>query len=206
MSQDPGRREAAKAATRAALQDAARRLFAQRGFTGTTVQAIAEAAGVTERTFFRYFGSKDELLADLVLGGLPVLQAAIVARPPSEAPLVAVRNAMLTTVGSGLSPEGQPAVARLFEDGPPGLRLKHAGAHLLLRLESAISDALQERMRESGGASSDLEMRADVLASAAVAATRRALMRNGMLMARGEASRPELARLITAAFDVLLSP
>src|SRR6202041_319663 len=57
-----GRREANKQATRQALQQAADRLFAEHGVTQTTVRDIADAAGVTERTFFRYFGSKEDLI------------------------------------------------------------------------------------------------------------------------------------------------
>jgi AcrR family transcriptional regulator len=44
------------------LQQAALELFASRGFEQTTVADIAEAAGLTERTFFRYFGDKREVL------------------------------------------------------------------------------------------------------------------------------------------------
>lgn len=44
------------------LQLAALRLFAERGYDGVTVAAIAEAAGLTERTFFRHFTDKREVL------------------------------------------------------------------------------------------------------------------------------------------------
>ncbi|PXY27824.1 TetR family transcriptional regulator [Prauserella muralis] len=44
------------------LQRAAMELFAEDGFEATTVAAIAERAGVTERTFFRYFTDKREVL------------------------------------------------------------------------------------------------------------------------------------------------
>jgi AcrR family transcriptional regulator len=44
------------------LQEAAMQLFAERGFEATTVAEIAERAGVTERTFFRYFPDKREVL------------------------------------------------------------------------------------------------------------------------------------------------
>ena len=48
--------------TRERLQQAALALFTERGFDGTTVADIAEAAGTTERTFFRYFSDKREVL------------------------------------------------------------------------------------------------------------------------------------------------
>jgi TetR/AcrR family transcriptional regulator, regulator of mycofactocin system len=50
--------------TRQRLLDAANRRFRMHGYTATTAAAIAEEAGVTERTFFRYFPSKADVLAD----------------------------------------------------------------------------------------------------------------------------------------------
>jgi AcrR family transcriptional regulator len=47
---------------RSRLQDAALALFAERGFEQTTAKQIAERAGLTERTFFRHFGDKREVL------------------------------------------------------------------------------------------------------------------------------------------------
>src|ERR1700761_6608090 len=44
------------------LREAAMELFGERGYEQTTVAEIAERAGVTERTFFRYFSDKREVL------------------------------------------------------------------------------------------------------------------------------------------------
>ena len=48
---------------REAIWDAATELFAVKGFEETTVDDIAEAAGVSRRSFFRYFASKSDLMA-----------------------------------------------------------------------------------------------------------------------------------------------
>jgi AcrR family transcriptional regulator len=57
-----GRRERRRTGTRRALEDAALRRFAQDGYDATSVDSIAAAAGVSSRTFFRYFATKDEVL------------------------------------------------------------------------------------------------------------------------------------------------
>lgn len=55
-------RELRKAGTRRALEDAALRRFAAEGYDATSVEAIAADAGVSARTFFRYYAGKDEVL------------------------------------------------------------------------------------------------------------------------------------------------
>ena len=59
---ETGRRERHKADTRRALEDAALRRFAADGYDETSVDAISADAGVSTRTFFRYFATKDEVL------------------------------------------------------------------------------------------------------------------------------------------------
>jgi len=65
--------------TRDAIEQAARKLFAERGFHGTTLADITSAAGKSSAVFYRYFDDKEDLLAVLaesflhnVLSGLPV--------------------------------------------------------------------------------------------------------------------------------------
>ena len=57
-----GLRERKKAKTRAAIQAHALRLFAQQGYAETTVDQIAEAVGVSQSTFFRYFPTNEDVV------------------------------------------------------------------------------------------------------------------------------------------------
>ena len=61
-STQPSRRQEHKARTAQALQQAALALFAENGYDDTTTDQIAEQAGVSPRTFFRYFPTKDSAL------------------------------------------------------------------------------------------------------------------------------------------------
>jgi len=64
----PKRRTRAEqqAETRAALVEAGRRVFLERGFAGASVEAIAAAAGFTRGAFYSNFDSKEELLTELI--------------------------------------------------------------------------------------------------------------------------------------------
>ena len=70
--------------SRSRLQEAALALYGERGFENTTVAEIAERAGVTERTFFRHFTDKREVLF-LGASSLQELLVAAVASAPDSA-------------------------------------------------------------------------------------------------------------------------
>ncbi len=86
---EPGARER--------LQAAALELYVKQGFEQTTVEEIARAAGLTERTFFRHFSDKREVLFD----GQELLEKAFLdgvsAAPPGASPLEMVASALATS-------------------------------------------------------------------------------------------------------------
>jgi AcrR family transcriptional regulator len=62
LESNAGRRETNRLRTRAQLNSAAIYLFAERGYDDTSVEEVAEAAGISVRTLFRYFTSKEDLV------------------------------------------------------------------------------------------------------------------------------------------------
>ena len=180
MAQTLGRREAHKQATRQALQQAADRLFAERGYAATTVRDIAEAAGVTERTFFRYFTGKEELIIDDALSWLPVLLDAIRDRPDDEDLGTAVRQALLE-MGALLSASSRPTPLWLFSDGPPGARISRTPPGTLLRIETDLAAVIRERLARTHPDVADPDYLADLLARIVLAMIRSAMIRHAQL-------------------------
>src|ERR1700733_1612101 len=103
--------------SRGRLQEAALDLYSERGFDQTTAAQIADRAGLTERTFFRHFADKREVL----FGGSALLEERILAgvagAPPADGPLAAVSRgldaaaAMLGEFRRDLSRQRQTVIA-----------------------------------------------------------------------------------------------
>jgi len=200
-----GKREENKEATREALRKSARKLIAEQGYEAATVRDIAAGAGVTERTFYRYFDGKEGLLAEETLGWVAVLEEAIRARPGSEPPLTSIERAMLT-VTQQLTAEGAGAAPLwLFQDGRRTFQLlRRVAPRPLLRIEAAIAGALLARQglkRAPGADVGAAELEAQVAARVAVAILRSALIRRAQLEAEGAAERPALGELVELGFS-----
>ncbi|MBV8218291.1 MAG: TetR family transcriptional regulator [Solirubrobacterales bacterium] len=76
--------------SRGRLEQAAMALYAERGFENTTVSEIAERAGVTERTFFRHFADKREVLFEGASTLEELLVTTVANAPESASPLDAI--------------------------------------------------------------------------------------------------------------------
>ena len=189
MTVTTGRREANKRATRQALQQAADRLFAEQGYAETTVRDIAAAAGVTERTFFRYFGGKEELIIDDALAWLPLLKDHVRARPAGEDPVTALRHAV-RSLGADLRQSPRPSPLWLFNDGPPGVRINRLSPGAVLRAESGM----------------DTRYLAGILARTTFALIRSALIRGWELRSQAAAPAPDEGLLTDQAFSTMRLP
>ncbi|KJS53943.1 TetR family transcriptional regulator [Streptomyces rubellomurinus subsp. indigoferus] len=79
--------------TRAALG-----LLAQKGFDAVTVDEIAACAGMSKRTFFRYFASKEDVVVQFLAGLGAGMRAELASRPAGEPPSAALRHAVRACV------------------------------------------------------------------------------------------------------------
>src|ERR1700737_2611044 len=83
-----------------ALETVALRLFEQRGFDNVTVEDIAAEAGISARTFYRYFPAKEDVLQQQIARRSAGLRAALSARPVDEPPLQSLRRALAEEIGA----------------------------------------------------------------------------------------------------------
>jgi AcrR family transcriptional regulator len=173
------------------LSGAALKLFAFRGFEATTVDQIAAAAGVSRRTFFRYFRSKDDVIVEfLELLGRQVA-GELAARPPGEEPATALRAALRTFEEACAEyPQKARGLARLMFTTPavrgPYLERQEQWA-------AALAAILADR---SGLDAADL--RPALWAAMALSAMNRAIER----WARDEGAGP-LGTLVDEAFAIV---
>jgi AcrR family transcriptional regulator len=93
-----GLRERKKRETRDALVRAGLELFVQRGYDATTLAEIAEAAGVSTRTIFAYFPSKEDILFSTLQTMRDALAHALAERPAGQDALSALRDFIVSSV------------------------------------------------------------------------------------------------------------
>ena len=104
-------RDRKRARTRRMVQAEALRLFADKGYYGTTVEDIADAAAISPRTFFRYFAAKEDVV---VWDGQDLLPAeSPAARPPGEPVAMTVHAAFREMLRKFGSQDRDLMVARL---------------------------------------------------------------------------------------------
>lgn len=141
-------RERTRRAVRQQLADSAMRLFVEQGFEATTIDQIAADSGISRRSFFRYFASKE----DVVLGELfdrgGIVATALAGRPPGESPWDAVKAALLELQQvTRASDESELQLGRMLYDTPT-LRARHLEKQLAW--QELLVPILSERIRATG--------------------------------------------------------
>jgi AcrR family transcriptional regulator len=161
----PGLRERKKQATRKALREAALRLALERGPDNVRVDDIAEAAGVSPRTYNNYFASREQAIVAAVTAEREArVAAAVAARPPSIRLADAVVEAILEQY---TDPGGHDHDALLLLTTHPALRDAFAGT--AAGIEDPLTAVIAERIGDTG------QHTARVLSASIAAAVRIAL-------------------------------
>ena len=134
------------ARTRRELADAAARLFIERGYDNTTVEDIVAEVEISARTFFRYFGSKEEVVASLWRWGVEEIVLALRAVPADRGLQEALAAAVTTACQHGADNPAQTRSFLLMVANTPALRARRMQEALLQQqaLASCLGDRLEK--------------------------------------------------------------
>lgn len=95
IASEEGVRERKRRETRQRIAESALRLFLVDGYEGTTLDAIALEAGISRRTFFSYFKSKDDIVISWLEAGWASVNADLLKTSPDVHPFEAVRDVFI---------------------------------------------------------------------------------------------------------------
>jgi AcrR family transcriptional regulator len=171
----------------------AMRLFSERGFDAVTVEDIAAEVGMSARTFFRYFASKDEVVLQYQRRLQGRLVAVFETHAANEAPITALRNAYVAT--SVVAPEDRNEivlVGRFLMDSET-LLARTRGA------QAAGNDQVVAVLAAKLGIDPDRDSLAETIASVMSAAASTAFHRWVATGGHGDPAEP-----VAASLDVLM--
>jgi len=131
---------------RDAIWDAATDLFARKGFDETTVDDIARAAGVSRRSFFRYFSSKSDLMAQGIVSYAASLTEAIDACPPADSLSEVVRKTVHHVAQQAAANPRTPKIMRIAAKYPTA---REAQLSRMAELQDQVASAFARRCRQS---------------------------------------------------------
>ncbi|MFJ8855599.1 TetR family transcriptional regulator [Streptomyces sp. NPDC102437] len=197
-----GLRERKKRRTRDALLHAALELFTTQGYDETTVDEIVEAVEVSQRTFFRYFASKEEAAFAIQEMVESRFLAELRRRPAAEAPFEALRSAVLCawnsigeTIEEIVTVELHMRTYRMIES-TPSLLASHLRRCAVLENQIALLIAGRE----------GLDVDEDPRPRVAVAAFCGVMRVSGQLWGRGRDAGVDSLRALTEAHLDQLGP
>ncbi|OBA60449.1 TetR family transcriptional regulator [Mycobacterium sp. 1100029.7] len=157
------RHELRRRSTHEALRRAALKSFARKGFTNVTVTELAAEAGVTERTFFRHFPTKESVLFQDYETQLQWLADALAQRPSAESLFDAVL-ASVATFPHDLEVVRQAATARTEL-----ISAERIAVHLRV-VQASFAAVLTDFVKSRNPDTSEIDLRAEVAGSALAAA------------------------------------
>jgi AcrR family transcriptional regulator len=171
------------------IQQAAMSLFAERGYAGVTVEDIAGEAGISERTFFRYFASKDHVLVAEAGRRIDIIHESLVAQDDTLDAWQALRTAVLdqseseerigrnAAIWAHLTKEAPALLAKMIMHGALesthnievelarrlGVPDTHALPDVMMRVTLAAMQSAYLRWLENDGSASLVDLTADAL-------------------------------------------
>lgn len=190
MTAPPPLRQRNRERTAAEIEAAAFALFADCGFDAVTVEQIAAAAGVSPRTFFRYFPSKEDVVFGDHVAAVQRLRSTLATQPKDDPPLRRVRQAVLRTQDPAGNPTREVLRARLVAD-VPAVRAR------FLHLVEDFEDVVAAELARGLGGGPDAAARATIVAAAIFGAL------GGARRAAGSIPHPDPRRLVEDAFDLV---
>src|SRR3954452_10595577 len=194
-----GLRERKKRATRQALHGAALRLVAERGFDDVTIEDIAAAADVSPRTFFNYFGSKEDVIVNPDPDRVERLRTLLASHTSAdEQPLEVIESVLLASLDD-LTDRREEWLLRLrLVREIPALTPRYLAAL------NAMEQVLVEYTARRSGVSAIADIYPPLVGSVSMAAMRAAIAR--WSQGDGEESLPELCRAAFAVIRTGLQP
>jgi AcrR family transcriptional regulator len=164
-----GRRELNRRATHEAISAAALRLAREHGSGGFTVDALADAAGISRRTFFNYFPSIEAAVTQPVEDFLDRAFARLYERPADE-PIV---DAVLAAIAGDVGQEELALLCEVYSMGSDDEQLERMQLWIWNKAQQKLEEGLRARLpQDSSGLL--IEALAGSLIACAKAATRQA--------------------------------
>lgn len=163
MTAPMNRHELRRRSTHEALRQAALKCFARKGFTNVTVTELAREAGVTERTFFRHFPTKEAVLFQDYETQLEWLAGALAQRPASES----LFDAVLASVAA--FPHDIEVVRQAATARTELITAERIASHLRV-VQSSFAAVLTEFVRNRNPGAPNVDLGAEVAGSALAAA------------------------------------
>jgi AcrR family transcriptional regulator len=129
---------------RSAIWDAAIGLFAERGFEETTTDEIARAAGVSTRTFFRYFASKADLMGQGMITYRTLLGDAVRQAPDALTPIQVLRHTVHKVAADAAA---QPRTRQIVDIASASPAAREAQLARRAEVENALAESFATRSR-----------------------------------------------------------
>ena len=160
----PSLREISRDAVRARITEIALDLFVERGFDQVTVDQIAAAAGMSARTYHRYFAAKEDIVVGEPARWGEFVRDTFASRPDDEPVWESLRASFEVLLG-GLAQSGPPERGKLIMRvvaGTASLRARHLEKHLLW--SGMLTPLVAARLTDD-----DAALRAEIIVQSALA-------------------------------------